>query len=554
MKKIYRTKKIALLTLGAMSLASAAMAASSMENPARDISPQLPKPVASVEDNTPSQPSDNKAVEFTITNFRLEAPNLYLNKEKLIEILQSGMGENKTMEQLNQTLNELTRYCRANGYPAAAAYVPAQESTDGTITIRVIPGRIGKVSLDNKSKLKDTVADGFTARLKPNSIIRTRDLETVLYSISDVSGARAVGVLKPGAEFGTSDITVRIEDGKGENTIMYVENYGSKNTGRYRYGLQENLYDVGGTGAKVSVGTLHSNGGLHNYYANYETLVGRGGTTLGIGYSRMNYTVGGSMTALDANGVADTISLFGRRPLYHYTTSALNFSYGYDYRKLSDNLDAFGLKGKKHEHSLHVGLDGSSRMGQTAATYGVRITTGRVGLDSEYSKTLGKSSKVEGTFTKGEINGTVVQRLGNKSDIMLKVSGQKATHNLDGSEEMYLGGANGVRAYPQGEGSGDEGILGTAELRFYTPMPGLVFSTYYDAGHVKYAHDGSVDLTVNQPSSGITLKGWGMALAYTKPNDWFARLDYARRIGSDPNLSAAAKANGRTWFMLGKIW
>ena len=47
---------------------------------------------------------------------------------------------------------------------------------------------------------------------------------------------------------------------------------------------------------------------------------------------------------------------------------------------------------------------------------------------------------------------------------------------------MYLGGANGVRAYPQGEGSGDEGVLGTLELRYHTNLPGLILSTYFDAG------------------------------------------------------------------------
>lgn len=547
--------KIAALT-GSLLLASAgaALAAPSMSTPGSEVSPQLPRPEASVEDMTPAQPGGAAPVEFTITNFRLEAPDLYLNKAELVRILQDGMGEKKTMQALNATLNELTRYCRANGYPAAAAYVPAQESTDGMITIRVIPGRIGEVKFDNRSKLKNTVAEGFTRALKPGDIIRTSALETTLYSISDVSGTRAVGVLSPGREFGTSDITVRIEDGKGENTVLYAENYGAKNTGRYRYGLQETLTNVGGTGAKLGVGTFHSNGGLHNYYINYEMLVGRGGTTLGLGYSRMNYEVGGTLREMDANGVADTISLFGRRPLYHYTNSGLTFSYGYDYRRLEDNLDAFGLHGKKHSHSAHIGLDGFSRKGGTATSYGVKVTTGNLGLDSDYSRLLNNTSKVEGSYTKGEANASVVQRLGHSADVMLKVSGQKATHNLDGSEEMYLGGANGVRAYPQGEGSGDEGVIGTVEARFYTTVPGLIFSTYYDAGHVKYAHDGSKDSTTNEPASGITLKGWGVGLAYTQPNDWFARLDYARRIGSDPNLSAAAKARGRVWFMLGKIW
>ena len=83
-------------------------------------------------------------------------------------------------------------------------------------------------------------------------------------------------------------------------------------------------------------------------------------------------------------------------------------------------------------------------------------------------------------------------------------------------------------------------------MRYYTDVPGLVLSTYLDAGHVRLSHDGT--------GGSETLKGWGLGLAYNRPDDWFARLDYARRIGSDPNLSAAARAKGRTWFMLGKIW
>jgi hypothetical protein len=74
-------------------------------------------------------------------------------------------------------------------------------------------------------------------------------------------------------------------------------------------------------------------------------------------------------------------------------------------------------------------------------------------------------------------------------------------------------------------------------------------------GHVRYYKDGTLYRTPNgSPASGVTLKGWGIGLSYTKPNDWFARLDYARRIGGDPNLSEKAQAKGRTWFMLGKIW
>ena len=537
------------MTLAVMQMGGLAYAAPSLSQPGQEVEKELPKPQAEVQDNTPAKPQAAPQVEFTITNFRLEAPDLYLDKGELVKILQDGMGEKKTMVQLNATLSELTRYCRQHGYPAAAAYVPAQESSDGMITIKVIPGRYGEIKIDNRSRLKESVAKGFVNGLKSGEIIRTGKLETTLYSISDVSGTKAVGVLSPGKEFGTSDLTVRIEKGKGSNTVLYVENYGSDDTGRYRYGLQHNIYDVSGNGDKVSVGVLLSNKKMHNYYANYETIIGHGGTTLGLGFSRMDYVTGIGNQGME--GIAETISLYGHRPLYHLTRSGLTVTYGYNYRRLTDEMKGFNFKTEKHSHSVYVGLEGFERRKGTILNYQGKVTVGTLGLDSDWARRLYKNKK--GTYAKGEANVTAVQRLGNSADVLMKLSGQIASHNLDGSERIYLGGANGVRAYPQGEGSGDEGIMATIEPRFYTKIPGLVFSTYFDIGHVKYNHDGSLDGR-KTPSSGMTLKGYGFGLSYTKPNDWFARLDYARRIGGDPNLSEKAKANGRVWFMLGKIW
>jgi len=541
------------MALAVMQMGGLAYAAPSLSQPGQEVEKELPQPQAEVQDNTPAKPQAAPQVEFTITNFRLEAPDLYLDKGELVKILQDGMGEKKTMTQLNATLSELTRYCRQHGYPAAAAYVPAQESSDGMITIKVIPGRYGEIKIDNRSRLKESVAKGFVNGLKSGEIIRTGKLETTLYSISDVSGTKAVGVLSPGKEFGTSDLTVRIEKGKGSNTVLYVENYGSDDTGRYRYGLQHNIYDVSGNGDKVSAGVLLSNRNMHNYYVNYETIIGHGGTTLGVGFSRMDYETGVGSMAM--NGVAETISLFGHRSLYHLTRSGLTVTYGYNYRKLSEDLGLFNRDTKKHTYSAYVGLEGFERRKGFIFNYQGKITTGTLGLDSDMARIV-YSSK-EGHYTKAELNATAVQRLGNSADMLIKGSAQIASRNLDGSERMYLGGANGVRAYPQGEGSGDEGIMGTIETRFYTKVPGLVFSTYLDAGYVRYNKDGTKykNFTTNgEWATGITLKGYGVALSYTKPNDWFARLDYARRIGGDPNLSEKAKANGRVWFMLGKIW
>ena len=525
-------------------------AAPSLARPGADIASEQPRSEIGIEDVTPRYRQDGDDAQFTIENFIMEAPDLFLDKAELTRILEEGMGEQKTMAQLRRTVDALTSYCRTHGYPAAAVYLPPQDSPDGIVVLRVLPGRYDEIVLENNSRLKDAVAQGIIAGLKSDDIITMSKLETALYSVSDATGARAVGVLSPGRTFGTSKLTVRIDDSKASNTVFYVENYGSPSTGRYRYGVQETLYDPSGTGDKVSAGALISNGSLRNFYANYETVVGHGGTTLGVGLSRMNYKVGGPLSAIGAEGQSLTFTIFGQTPLYHLTNRSLLFRYGYNYRDLDDDITAFELEGKKHTHSIYAGLVGMQRLyGGMTVNYNANLTVGTLGLDSEYSRILGDLNQTEeGTYAKLEADVTAVQQLGHATDLLVKVSGQKASRNLDSSEEFYLGGPNGVRAYAQGEGAGDEGVLATAELRYHTPVRGLTFSTFYDVGTARLSRHSFTN------DNRVTLRGWGLGAAYNKSGDWFARLDYARRIGLDASVSPRNSARNRIWFMAGKIW
>ena len=512
---------------------------------------QTPAPEPSTEDEQ-VQPEKQEATEatFTVKSIDIDASELVVDKAALSNLMKDCIGDGVTLSKLNAAIAQVTAYCRTHGYPASAAYLPAQEAKDGAISIKVIPGRYGDVKLENHSKLKEAVAMRFVQGLKKGEIIRSKGLETTLYSISDVSGTKAVGVLAPGKDFGTSDVTVRIEDGKQTNTVLYVENYGSKSSGRYRYGLQQSFYDIAGTGSRASLGGLISNARMHNYYANYEMPVGRGGHTLGLGLSQMDYKLGGVFRNWGANGKAKTISLFGTVPFYHLHDKQLKFQYGYDYRKLEDDLDVFaGLADSdKHSHAVHVGITGNQQLDpKTSVDFDATLTYGKLSMDSWYAQlrdALGGDT--EGSFTKFSFDGTLVRSLGHRTDVMEKISGQLASRNLDGSEQLYLGGANAIRAYPQGEGSGDDGITSTTEFRYYTDVPGLILSTYFDIGHAKLSHDGH--------AGSETLKGWGLAASYQRPGDWFARLDYARRIGDSKFLSEDAKAKGRLWFLLGKIW
>lgn len=486
-----------------------------------------------------------ESVRFTLTEIRVEHEGIKVKDADIDAITRKVVGKEIGATELNAAIGNVTRYLRSHGYPAAAAYIPEQTAVDGKLLVKVEPGRLGKVQLDNESGLKDKAAERLLTGLKPGDIIRTRKLENALYNLRDLSGVDVQGVLSPGIEVGTSDLTVRVADKKKTSIILYAENYGSESAGRYRYGLQGEVRNLSGNGDRLNLGLLISNRKQHNYNIAYETTWGRSASKLGIGFSRADYELGNAFAALGAEGIANTYSIFGRTPLWNTSNSGLAVTYGFDYRDIKDELKQFNVSWKKHSFVFHVGVDGMQRGPKTSVQYNATLYAGNLTPDSDMADTLATLGRTKGHFTKGTADVTAVQSLGRNFDVFFKLSGQLAANNLDSSEHIYLGGARGVRAYPHGEASGDEGVLGTLELRYHTPVKGLVLSTYFDAGHVRIEKD---------EHGSMTLKGWGIGLSYSKPNDWFARFDYARRIGSDPDMSNEARSRQRMWFIAGKVF
>ena len=134
------------------------------------------------------------------------------------------------------------------------------------------------------------------------------------------------------------------------------------------------------------------------------------------------------------------------------------------------------------------------------------------------------------------------------------VRGQVAFDNLDSSEKMELGGAYGVRAYPEGEAYGDEGYLATVEARLTLPpvathVPGqFQLIGFVDAGEVRFAHDPWFTGRNHARRSG-----YGAGVNWSGFDGWVAKATYARKLGSQDATSAPDKS-GRFWFQLAKLF
>ena len=528
----------------ALLLPSSAFAATNLPQSDAHL-PEKPQENA-LESHLPTAGGGSAAAAFRLVRIDIEQDGTQLSAAALDERTAPYLRRTLSEADVNALLAALTNDARRCGYPAAAAYLPPQTHSDGTLTIRILAGRYGKINIENSAAVSDGQLKRMTHALREGAAIEGKSLETALYNIAALGGIEAAGLLSPGTAFGTSDLTIRVKDGKRQSYVLYSENYGSETSGRYRYGLQGSFENLTKSGDRLSLGITRSNKDLHNYSVSYSHPVGADGTVLGLGVSRMDYELSGAFRSLGAEGTADTLSFFGTTPLRRTAGSSLAVTYGWDGRRLKDEYKKVGMTLEKHSSTFHLGIKGEERQHRTSWSYDLTGYYGHLGADSDWARRQMARAGTDGSFAKGVLNLNLRHKISDRWNIGLKAQAQKAGTNLDSSEEIYLGGASGVRAYPQGEVSGDNGCLGSIELSYRTDVPNLVLSTYFDLGHVQYANDGK--------DGSETLKGWGIGVSYSRPGDYFMRLDWARRVGLPEGASEAAKAKNRLWFMLGKVW
>lgn len=469
------------------------------------------------------------------------------HEEKLYNKFSNYCNQQVTVNDIYDIVLETNLYLRDSGYPVATAYVPDQQMNKGILTVNIECGRYGKVILQNYSDIKSDYIERFLNHIKKGDIIKTNDLEKIIYNINDMGNLTAKGVFKPGTNMGETDLLIEVINYSKDSFSTIADNYGSKNAGRYRYTISSNMYSLGKRPNHLSISGSVSNKNQHNYAIQFDENIGSDGTKIGAFINKSDYELGNKYAAIGTVGNSNEIGVNGSTPIIKSSRSNLSAIYGFSYRNITDELRAYSYKAKKHTYSVYAGFSGNELGHQDSFFYDLSFTTGRLIPDDIHIDTIPLDLSTKGKYTKGVFGAAYTHKFTKDLSLMIKGQAQQAANNLDSSEQFYLGGAQGVRAYPQGEGSGDEGYQASAELVYATKIPGLSLATYFDVGHVKYTKD-------SEMPGGTTLKGWGIGAIYRDSSGLWGRLDYARRIGLAKNCTEDAKSKQRTWFSLGKNW
>lgn len=500
------------------------------------------------------------ALKVSVKKFRITGNRIY-SEEELLTALKDEVGKDLDFDGLNDAALAVRSYYRTRGYFLAQAYLPAQQIRNGVVEITVLEGRVGNVSIkmDSSARLRPEFAQGILDNhLKTGDAITETGLERPLLLLSDLPNVVVSSEIGPSTKsIGSADLRVNIKEGEGKiSGFADLDNFGNRYTGEWRTGVNVNANNLSGYGDQLSLRATLTNEQMSFVRAAITMPVGYNGTRAGISYAQFNYSLQKDFASLRAHGDGSVLSVYALHPLLRTRNANLIGQVSYEHKLLRDRIDSAGSIEDRSINTIKLGLVGDLRdrvFGGALNSFSVAYTDGSLNINPPGVLAIDQGVtglNTQGKFAKVNFDVRRLQLVTQDINLLFALSGQLADRNLASAERMSLGGATGVRAYPSGQGIGDQGFLFSTELRYIVPkyqfLSGdLSLSGFYDAGRVKVNHS---PLATQTTPNFIGISGFGFGVSLGKDNDFLLRTTVAWRGENDTPDADNVRRSARVWF------
>lgn len=480
---------------------------------------------------------DAKAL-ITLKNIQFQGVTI-LGDMELKELVSPYIGVPMSYEQMLEIGMAVENYYRKNNY-LARAILPPQDLTDGVLTVDVIESVFSKIEVDQElADLPNTeqhVANLIQAQQPTGELLNTKALDRGLALANEIPGLNVKGSLRQGRDAGETELLLELYRGRTRQAELTADNGGSRATGAIRLLASMTWLNPNDIADMLNVVAVHTRGSDYARLA-YSIPVGTDGWRFGMNVSSMNYeVVVGEQGMVGAVGRAITQGMEWVYPLLRSDEASATVTLNAD-DKVFKNTSAQGLLMSDYSAKvLSAQVSGFYRdlnPGGGTGTYSVLVAHGDLNLAGSLNQQTDASGpNTAGSFNKVRVSGTWQQALTTQTSAFVSYTGQLADKNLDTSEKMQLGGMNGIRAYPTGEGSGSDGQLVQLELR-HNLQNGFMVTGFYDWGQVWLQHN--PDFPGGPLNNRNTYRGFGVSVGYTNDDGVNFRATWARRQGHNPN-------------------
>ncbi len=517
-----------------------------------------PLPAQPVIEQAPPEPED-QGPKVVVKQFKFEG-NKVLTAAELEGALEALTNHEISIAQLKGAVDLIAAFYREKGFLATAT-LPEQDITEGVVIINIVEAVFGDVKVDGEygkdyKRVRPSVIERVVnASATKGQSLDQNKLDRGLAVLQKMVGFNITPSYQAGSVAGSTDLLVKIKDQPLLSGSLLADNTGGRSTGRDKQTATLNFASPFGFGDAINLTMLEAKG-VNYGRAAYSIPLGSHGLKLGVNGSYLAYDVIIKDNGIDEIKPKGNSMVYGvdlSYPLYSSKTTNLNIEANYDRKKFvnkridgSSYIDSSDYRVDVYSMILS-GSHNDSFLAGAINNASLDFGMGHVNLNGSANKTDDfEADKTQGHYKRTRLNISRNQFLTDSLVLSLEGSGQWANRNLDSSEKFYLGGINGVRAYPTSEGAGSEGYMFKLELRKYLPYNFNV-SLFMDEGKVrqyenKYRNDNGDPLLEEAPNE-YRLKGYGATIGWSGPYNSSIKATYATRMGENPNPAGEEKRN-----------
>lgn len=514
--------------------------------------PGINAPVTDIE-----APEGAEDIHFTLKSVAILGTTAY-TQEQLRSTYAPYLGKRISLEDAYRIAATITYIYRQDGYLLSRAIIPEQEVADGTLTIRVVEGVIGKVYFqqpDGSIRKPTSLQRRIARKLEKQKPLKFTDLEKTMLLLNELPGQTARAVLKASPDTpGAADVYVLLTKKKFGGYIQ-ADNRGSRYQGPVQYfgGITVNQLFDDSDQLSARIATTYQTHELKFGEVGYQKTLTEDGLRLNISANRNLTHPGANLKPFEVEGEDNLYEARLTYPLERTRTASTDVYGTFDWRDVSS--DALGVQ--LSEDNLRILRLGVTRQ-RMDSWNGVNI------LNAEYSQGLdifGASGKNDGGsraeaaagFKKVTAQLSREQYLGtSRWSLYGALTGQLAPNALPASEEFGLGGERFGSAYDSSELTGESGIGARIEARYLVVPDNRKFLqsaqpyAFYDVGMIHNTDPG----TGIKDDQSLASAGVGVRMGFS--GGYNVSLEVAQPLSRE--VAALNSDSPRIFFKVGKFF
>jgi len=321
--------------------------------------------------------------------------------------------------------------------------------------------------------------------------------------------------------------------------------------------VQAALHNPSGFGDQMTASGIYAQGSSYTQGAYFLPLLPNG-LRGGLSGSLLTYRNLPAYSENGAYGDARTVSATAAYPLVREDERNANVSAHLDRKTYLNKVMATdSITSSYTIDSLSLRVSGNyvdALWGGSLNSAQINWVLGRLNLSDNNPANFGLYTPKQ--FVKLSFAGSRAQTVVmGVSKVLVNISGQLASQNLNSSEQFYLGGPSGVRAYPLAQGGGSQGALASLEYQHNLPSQ-VLGSVFIDAGIVQqYVTPYANWQGQTHANNSYSLKGAGVAAKWQFMGVQMT-ASVARPLGRNPLYNQQGQAvnvdnttaRARAWF------